>query len=71
MIYAVHNILFLERLEGSVNHALVAAVEGARDDLAAEAAEPVLDPGEGVLYRVPVAGIGLSLIHISEPTRRI
>ena len=34
MIYAVHNISFFERLEGPVDDALIAAVEGASDDLA-------------------------------------
>ena len=55
MIYAVHNISFFERLEGPINHALVAAVEGASDDLGSQAAEPVLDPGEGIFDRIPLA----------------
>ena len=54
MIYAVHNISFFERLEGPVDDALVAAVEGASDHLGSQAAEPMLDLGEGILYRVPL-----------------
>ena len=57
MIYAVHNISFFEWLEGPVDDSLVAAVEGACDDLGSQTAEPVLDPGEGVLDRVPIACI--------------
>ena len=65
MIYAVHNISFFERLEGPVNHALVAAVEGASDDLSSQAAEPMLDSGEGVFDGVPLALVG----HVEDATK--
>ena len=57
MINAVHYVSFFERLEGPIDDTFVGAVEGASDDLASQAAEPMLHSGEAKLDGVVIRGI--------------
>ena len=57
MINTVHYVSLFEWLEGLVDNWFIAAMDYSRDHLGSQAAELVLDSGEGKFYRIPIRGI--------------
>ena len=64
MINTVHYVSLFEWLEGLVDDAFVAAVDNSRDHLGSQAAELVLDSGEGKLDGVPI----WCICNVPDPT---